>query len=297
MLDWDKLRVFYVVAQTKNITKAGERLNVSQSAISRQITGLEASLKTQLFHRRARGLLLTEQGDILLKTVSEFFQKLALTENALMEVADRPKGVLKVTAAYSFGATWLTSQIKEFSELFPDIRIDLILSDEELNLSLGEANVAIRMYPSKSPDLVQRSLVEIHSSLYASNDYLRIHGVPKNFHDLEQHRIITLMENGQSAHDHYNWLIRRAEREGVKLNVAFNVNNLMAILRAVKGGMGIAVLPDYLVERARHVSRVLEEVQGEPLDAYLVYAEDMKESKRIRAFRHFLQRKLAEYTF
>ncbi len=297
MLDWDKLRVFYVVAQTKNITKAGERLNVSQSAISRQITGLEASLNTQLFHRRARGLLLTEQGEILLKTVSEFFQKLALTENALMEVADRPKGILKVTATYSFGATWLTSQIKEFAELFPDIRIDLILSDEELNLSFGEANVAIRMYPTKSPDLVQRSLVAIQSSLYASNDYLRIHGVPKHFQDLEQHRIITLMENGQSAHDHYSWLARRAERESVKLNVAFNVNNLMSILRAVKGGMGIAVLPDYLVERARHVSRVLEDVQGEPLDAYLVYPLDMKDSKRIRAFRHFLQRKLAEYTF
>jgi DNA-binding transcriptional LysR family regulator len=297
MLDWDKLRVFYVVAQTKNITKAGERLNVSQSAISRQITGLESSLNTQLFHRRARGLLLTEQGEILLKTVSEFFQKLALTENALMEVADRPKGVLKVTSAYSFGATWLTSQMKEFAELFPDIRVDLILSDEELNLSQGEANVAIRMYPTKSPNLVQRSLVAIHSSLYASNDYLRIHGVPKHFQDLEQHRIITLMENGQSAHDHYGWLTRRAEREGVMLNVAFNVNNLMAILRAVKGGMGIAVLPDYLVERARHVSRVLEDVQGDPLDAYLVYPHDMKDSKRVRAFRHFLQRKLAEYTF
>jgi DNA-binding transcriptional LysR family regulator len=297
MLDWDKLRVFYVVAQTKNLTKAGERLNVSQSAISRQITGLESSLKSQLFHRRARGLLLTEQGEILLKTVSEFFQKLTVTENALMEVADRPKGVLKVTASYSFGATWLTSQINEFAELFPDIRLELILSDEELNLGMGEAHVAIRMYPTKSPDLVQRPLIAINSSLYASNDYLRIHGVPKSFADLSQHRIITLMEIGQASHDHYSWLSRRAEREGVALNVAFSVNNLMAILRAVKGGMGIAVLPDYLVERARHVSRLLEEVQGEPLDAYLVYPADMKDSKRIRAFRHFLQRKLAEHTF
>jgi DNA-binding transcriptional LysR family regulator len=297
MLDWDKLRIFYVVAQTKNITKAGDRLNISQSAVSRQITALEASLNTQLFHRRARGLLLTEQGEILLKTVSEFFQKLALTENALMEVADRPKGVLKVTTTYSFGATWLTSQIKEFAELFPDIRIELILSDEELNLSMGEANVAIRMYPSKSPDMVQRSLVSLNSSLYASNDYLRIHGIPKTFEDLKQHRIITLMETGDTSHDHYSWLVRRAEKADVPLNITFSVNNLMAILRAVKAGMGIAVLPDYLVERARHVSRVLEEVNGDPLDTYLVYPADMKESKRIRAFRHFLQRKLAEHTF
>lgn len=297
MLDWDKLRVFYVVAQSKNITKAAERLKLSQSAVSRQVTALESSLNTTLFHRRARGLLLTEQGEILQKTVSDFFQKLSVTENALMEVADRPSGPLKVTTTYSFGATWLTSQIKEFAELFPEIQIELILSDDELNLTMGEANVAIRMYPSKNPDLIQRPLVQIHSSLFASNDYLRIHGIPKRFEDLANHKIIALIDSGHSPNEKFNWLQERAAQEGIPLQVSFSVNNLMSMLRSVKNGMGIAVLPDYIVERARHVSRVIDDVQGEPVDAYLTYPMDMKESKRVRAFRHFIQRKLAESTF
>ncbi|TAE79656.1 MAG: LysR family transcriptional regulator [Alphaproteobacteria bacterium] len=297
MLDWDKLRVFYVVAQTKNITKAGERLNVSQSAVSRQITALEHSLNTPLFHRRARGLLLTEQGEILLKTVSEFFQKLTITENALMEVSDRPKGLLKVTTTHAFGATWLTQQLKEFAELFPEIAIELILDDAELDLSMGEANIAIRMYPSKNPDLVQRPLVTIHSGIYASNDYLRVHGIPKTLADLSEHKIMVYRDAGLGSVEHYNWLQTEAEKQGVPLTINFTVNNVMAMLRAVKNGMGVAVLPDYIVERARHVSRIVDEVQGVPMDAYMVYPSDMRDSKRIRAFRHFLQRKLAEYTF
>ncbi len=297
MLDWDKLRIFYIVAQTKNITKAADRLGGSQSAISRQITTLEHSLNTTLFHRRARGLLLTEQGEILLKTVSEFFQKLTITENALLEVADRPKGRLKVTATYSFGATWLTSQMKEFAELFPDISVELILSDEELNLSMGEANLGIRMYPSRNPDLIQRPLVTIHSSIYASNDYLRVHGIPKTMQDLDSHRVLALNDAGSATPERYHWLAKRAAQEGVELNTVFTVNNLMALLRAVKNGMGIAVLPDYIVERARHVSRILDDVSGEEIDVHLVYPMDMRDSKRIRAFRHFIQRKLAEHTF
>ncbi len=297
MLDWDKLRIFYTVAQTKNITKAGERLDISQSAVSRHITSLEKSLKTTLFHRRARGLLLTEQGEILQKTVSEVFEKLSVAESALSDVAARPRGTLKVTTTYSLGATWLTSQMKEFSELYPEIKVELILSDSELNLNMGEANVAIRMYPTKNPDLIQRPLMSIHSSLFASNDYLRIYGIPKRFKDLAHHRIITLKDSGKSVNDNFNWLYQRANQEGIDLNVTFCVNNLMAILRAVKNGMGIAVLPDYIVERARHVSRIMDDVQGVPVDTYLTYPMDMKDSKRIRAFRHFLERKLADSTF
>jgi DNA-binding transcriptional LysR family regulator len=297
MLDWDKLRIFYIVAQTKNITKASERLGVSQSAVSRQITTLEASLKTSLFHRRARGLLLTEQGEILLKTVSDFFQKLSIAENALMEVEDRPKGVLRVTTTYSFGATWLTSQMKEFGELYPDIRIDLILHDDEVNLNMGEADVAIRMYPTQNPNLIQKPLVTLHSGLYASNDYLRLYNIPKTIEDLSEHRILVLNNRDMKPHEQYRWLLDKAEEKNVHLNICYSVNNLMSLLRAVKSGMGIAVLPDYIMERARHVSRILDEVQSAHIDTYLIYSADLKDSKRIRAFRHFLSRKLSEHSF
>ncbi|MFO1242850.1 MAG: LysR family transcriptional regulator [Rickettsiales bacterium] len=297
MLDWDKLRIFYAVAQTKNITKAGDMLGLSQSAISRQITALEDQLKHPIFHRRARGLLLTEQGELLLRTVSEFVQKLTDTEHALTDLDERPKGTLRVSVPVALGTFWLIPLIKEFNELYPDVHIALMVDDREHDLSAREADVAIRMHPPKQPDLIQRQLITINSSMYASNDYLRVHGVPQSLGDLKNHRIICYTEMSGQLYEGVNWHIRAAKEQGVNVTPYFSVNNMFGILRAVKSGMGIAAMPDYMVLRARHISRVLDGLDGPTNDAYLVYPMDMKNSRRIKAFRSFVERKIAEYVF
>jgi len=174
-MDWDKLRIFYSVAQAQSFTKAGEMLGLSQSAVSRQISALEDKLQVDLFHRHARGLLLTEQGEILYKTTADVFTKLTATENALMESKERPRGPLKVTAPVAFGSMWLSTIMGEFMELYPEIIVSLLVDDRELDLSMREADAAIRLYPAKHPDLIQRHLVTFHNSMYASNDYLRVH--------------------------------------------------------------------------------------------------------------------------
>src|SRR5579883_480449 len=155
-MDWDKLRVFHAVAEAGSFTHAGESLNLSQSAVSRQISALEESLSVPLFHRHARGLILTEQGEALYHTAREVFAKLAMTEAMLSESKDRPKGPLKVTTTVSFGSAWLTPRIREFTDLYPEIQVSLIVDDSELDLSMREADVAIRMSPPRQPDLVQR---------------------------------------------------------------------------------------------------------------------------------------------
>lgn len=297
MLDWDKLRIFYAVAQTKNITKAGDMLGLSQSAVSRQITALEDQLKHPIFHRRARGLLLTEQGEVLLRTVSEFVQKLTDTEHALTDLDQRPTGTLRLAVPVALGTFWLIPLIKEFNELYPEVNIALLVDDRELDLSMREADVAIRMYPAKQPDLIQRQLITINSSLYASNDYLRVYGVPKSLEDLQRHRIIGYTELSGQLHDGVNWHIHQAKQKGLTLTPYFSVNNMYGILRAVKSGMGIAAMPDYMVMRARHISRVLNELDGPSNDAYFVYPADMKNSRRIKTFQGFVERKIAEYVF
>ena len=118
-MDWDKLRVFHAVAEAGSFTHAGEALNLSQSAVSRQISALEESLSVPLFHRHARGLILTEQGDLLYRTAREVFSKLAMTEAMLTESKDRPKGPLKVTTTVAFGSSWLTPRMREFLVLYP----------------------------------------------------------------------------------------------------------------------------------------------------------------------------------
>src|SRR5277367_6558034 len=115
-MDWDKLRIFYAVAEAGSFTHAGDALNLSQSAISRQISALEDSLKVVLFHRHARGLILTEQGEVLYHTARDVFSKLAMTEAQLSESRERPQGPLKVTTTVAFGTLWLAPRIREFLE-------------------------------------------------------------------------------------------------------------------------------------------------------------------------------------
>ena len=109
-MDWDKLRVFHAAAEAGSFTHAGERLNLSQSAVSRQISNLEQSLNVALFHRHARGLILTEQGEVLFSTAREMFSKLATTEALISEGRERPKGNLRITSTVAFGSTWLASK-------------------------------------------------------------------------------------------------------------------------------------------------------------------------------------------
>ncbi|MFN3077851.1 MAG: LysR family transcriptional regulator, partial [Alphaproteobacteria bacterium] len=124
-MDWDKLRIFHAVAVAGSFTHAGEALALSQSAVSRQIGALEESLGVALFHRHARGLILTEQGELLYRTAHDVFAKLALAESRIAESKDRPEGPLAITATVAFGSLWLTPRIREFIELYPDISVSL----------------------------------------------------------------------------------------------------------------------------------------------------------------------------
>ena len=189
-MDWDKLRVFHAVAEAGSFTHAGDTLNLSQSAVSRQISALEEALQVPLFHRHARGLILTEQGEALNRTVREVFAKLAITEALLTESREKPAGRLKVTTTVGFGASWLAPRLQAFLEAYPDVSITLLLDDADLDLAMREADVAIRMHPPKQPDLVQRHLMTIEWQIYASPEYLKKHGVPQRAEDLDAHKLV-----------------------------------------------------------------------------------------------------------
>jgi len=166
-MDWDKIRIFHTVADAGSFTKAGEAMNLSQSAVSRQISALEDDLGTTLFHRHARGLLLTEQGETLYRTAHEVVSKLALTEARLKDSKESPKGDLVITSTVGFGSIWLAPRLAEFVELYPQINVSLITEDRELDLGMREADCAIRLRPPVQGDLIQRKLLTIHHHIYA----------------------------------------------------------------------------------------------------------------------------------
>jgi DNA-binding transcriptional LysR family regulator len=287
VLDWDKLRIFHAVAEAGSFTHAGEMLNLSQSAVSRQISALEESLSIPLFHRHARGLILTEQGEMLDHTTKEMFAKLAFTTAQIRDSKERPQGELRITTTPGLGSIWLTPKIKDFLERYPDIDVSLVLSDDELDISMRQADVAIRLRPPTQPDLVQRSLMEVHYRVYASHGYIKQHGMPHSPEDLDNHRLITYGEGSFPPEDNLNWLTE-AGVSGKGRHPALMVNNIYGIYRAVRSGIGIGALPDYMSEHAIDLVQVLPELQGPSFNTFFVYPEELRNSKRVGVFRDYL---------
>lgn len=297
-MDWDKLRIFHAVAEAGSFTHAGEILNLSQSAISRQVSALEQDLGVALFHRHARGLVLTEQGELLFGTTRDVVQKLASAQAMLTDSTERPRGVLKVTTTVALGSIWLTPRVKQFMELYPDVRLTLLLTDDEMDLGMREADVAIRLNPPTQPDLVQRRLMTMHNHVYAAPEYLKAHGMPQNMRDLSEHTLIIYGEDLRPPTAHVNWLMDGLRRMDVSPANVLKVNNIYGIFRAVQSGIGVAALPDYTVgQSAANLVRILPEHAGPSYDAFFVYPAELRASKRVIVFRDFLLGQISESLF
>jgi len=296
-MDWDKLKVFHAAAEAGSFTHAGEQLGLSQSAVSRQVSALEQELSVALFHRHARGLILTEQGELLYRTAHEVFMKLEAARAKLTDSRERPHGDLKVTTTVGIGVHWLTPRLGEFVDLFPDIRIQLITTDEELDLAMREADVAIRLRQPTQPDLIQRKLFSVRFHAYASPEYLKRFGTPRTIEDLDAHRVLLLGGQIPSYLQPTRWLVEAGRNGKGPRTPHLNINNVLGILRAVQRGLGIGMLPDYLVEENGGLMQLFTESDPITLDAFFVYPEELKSVARVQAFRDFLVSKAQRWTF
>jgi len=296
-MDWEKLKIFHVVADAGSFTHAGETLGLSQSAVSRQISALEQELKVPLFHRHARGLILTEQGELLFRTAHEVFMKLEAARAMLTDSRDKPNGELKVTTAVGLGSFWLTPRLGEFFDLYPDIRIQLLLADEELDLAMRQADVAIRLWQPVQPDLIQRKLFTVHFHAYASADYLKRHGHPRSIEELDKHRLVLIGGPIPSYYERMNWLRDAGRKPGDPRPAALIVSNSVALKVAAEHGVGIATLPDFLAEGSEGLVRLFSETDAQSLDAYFVYAEEMRSVARVQVFRDFLVAKAQRWSY
>ena len=296
-MDWDKIRIFYTVAEAGSFTRAGDDLGLSQSAVSRQVSALERELKAPLFHRHARGLILTEQGDLLHRAARDMRLRLENTRARLEETSERPTGVLKVTTTVGLGSLWLIQRVAEFLDTYPDVQIEMILTNEELDLAMREADVALRLRRPSQPDLIQRRLFTVHFHAYASHDYIKRFGEPKSFAELDDHRILSFGGDQPAYLLSMHWLAK-AGRDGMApRSDHLVVNNIPALRSAVETGAGIAVLPDYAVDGNAKLAIILRDVEMPSLDSYLVYAEEMRNVARVQAFRDFLVSKAQRWSY
>jgi len=296
-LDWDKLRVFHAAADAGSFTHAGEQLGLSQSAVSRQVSALEQELHVTLFHRHARGLVLTEQGELLFRVAHEVLLKLEEVRTKLTDSKDKPDGDLRVTTPVGLGSGWLAPKVNEFLDRYPDIRLQLLLTDEELDLSMREADVALRLHQPSQADLIQRRLFTVHFHVYASPDYLKRYGQPKTVADLDHHRLVTFGQPTPPLLQDLNWLESVGRPAGQPRPSTLKINNAYGLKSAVQRGAGIGVLPDYFVGESAGLLPILLDENMPAFDCYFVYPVELRNSARINAFRDFLLGKAQRWAY
>ena len=252
-MDWDKLRIFHAVADAGSLTHAGDVLHLSQSAVSRQIRALEESLNTTLFHRHARGLILTEQGELLFDATSAMTRRLDTAEARIRDSEEEVFGELRVTTTIGFGSLWLAPRLSKLYEKFPELNIDLMLDERVLDLPMREADVAIRMKEPSQADLIRRRLMTVHMRLYATPEYLAQHGTPDSLDDLSKHRLIYLNTQATQVVAGAS-LVQELLTHDVTSRLT--VNNYFGVLQAMRSNLGIGILPDYVVEDLQDIQRV-----------------------------------------
>ncbi|MCL6229346.1 LysR family transcriptional regulator [Bartonella bilalgolemii] len=297
-LDWNKLRVFHAAAEAGSFTHAAQRLHLSQSAISRQVSALEQDVRVPLFQRHARGLILTEQGEILYRTAHDILMKLENTRLQLSESCEKPTGHLRVTSTFGIGAGWLAEHIPEFLSLYSDMQIQLLFDDEELDLTMRYADCAIRLHQPQQPDLIQRKLFTVHMHVYASENYIANYGKPEKLSELDQHRIISFGEPVPPYLVGLNWLQRAGKSDdSVRVSI-LQINNIISIKNALMHDLGIAVLPDYIVNNDEKLIRLFPDMSDIPsFDTFFCYPVALKNSAKLNVFRDYIFLKARKWSF
>ena len=296
-LDWDKLRIFHAAAEAGSFTHAADVLNLSQSAISRQVASLEQEIGAPLFHRHARGLVLSEQGELLFQTAAEVLKRLEMVRMQLTETREKPTGRLRVTTTVGLGSGWLTERAKEFLELYPELELQLVLDNEEIDLTMRKADAAIRLRQPQQPDLIQRRLFTVHLHVYAAPSYLQRFGTPETVQDLSQHRLITFGEPAPQYLRNLNTLETVGLPDGQSRSSILQINNLMSIKAAIERGIGLALLPDYMIDKNSKLVQVLPEMEMPTFDTYLCYPEQLRNSAKLKVFRDFLISKARTWSY
>ena len=288
-MDWDKLRIFHAVADAGSLTHAGDTLHLSQSAVSRQIRALEEMLNTTLFHRHARGLILTEQGELLFDATRSMNKRLEAAAARIRDSEEEVFGELRVTTTTGFGTLWLAPRLPKLYEKYPDLKIDLMLEERVLDLPMREADVAIRMKEPSQADLIRKRLMSVRMRLYASEAYIAQNGMIQEVSEISNHRLICQSLNSTQVAAGATLVHHLMTYDVPSL---FTVNNYFGVLQGVINDLGIGVLPDYLTEDFPSLIRVLPDLQSGEVPVFLAYPEELRQSKRISAFRDFVQEEI-----
>ena len=289
---WDGINEFISVVETESFTAAAKRLNVSVAHISRQVNQLEDRLGCKLIHRTTRKLRLTEVGDVYYQRARKVLTDLQEADRAVMEMEDKPTGKLRITAPVYYGEYFLAPLVNDFLLQYPQLDLELKLTNETIDLVKEGYDLAIRLGTLDSSSLMCRKLARRTQYLCASPQYLAHHGTPKTLADLVNHRCL-----GGSL-DHWLFLENGKVRNW-RLGSAWSCNSGLALKDAALKGLGIVQLPDYYVQEPLHhgsLVSILENYRLPDDGVWVVYPQNRHLSPKVRLLVDFLVTRLGKQT-
>ena len=271
---------------------------MSQSAVSRQVSALERDLKVVLFHRHARGLVLTEQGELLHRTTSDVISKLHTAETLLSDTTSKPTGELRITAPVGFGTVWLTQRLREFHELYPEIRVELLLNDDQIDIGMRAADVAIwTREPGADRPHPPRCCSQAGCAPSLRPNTSAASARRRRWRSSTGHRIVSYAGQPAQHLTAITW-IETVGRDGKgPREPAFRANSVVALRYAIRSGIGIGMIPDYMTDEQADLVPVLTEIDPPTLPILFVYPEELKSSKKVQVLRDFLVAKARQWKY
>jgi DNA-binding transcriptional LysR family regulator len=282
MFEWDDIRYFLAVARSGSTLAAAGVTGSSQSTVTRRLAALETALDLKLFERLQSGSRLTDQGRALLALAEEADTAMAALGEAAAAARRQLSGVIRFTMAPEGADPIITEPITQFMRRHPGVKIELLLTDEFLDVAAGQADVALRAGPRPTdPELVVRKIVDMVWSGYASPRYLEQHGMPAGYDDLAAHEVIG--GEGQLAETPaLRWLAGKVER------FSLQASSLRGLIGFARAGAGIAMIPDRHGSDQPDLVRCLPLVPEVPTSVWVVTRQDVRRTPHVRAFIDFL---------
>ncbi len=280
----EEARVFIEVVEHKSFTKAADKLNLANSAVSRTVKKLEDKLGVNLLNRTTRQINLTAEGELYFQRMKVILQEMQAAENELHGTQSSPKGLLRIDAATPVVLHLLIPFISVFRQQYPDIILSLVSSETFVNLIERKVDVAIRVGQLTDSSLRARPLLNSYRKIVASPKYLERNGTPKLVEDLNQHTCLTFTEPASLN----TWPLEIKDNELITVTEGISSNSGETLRRLCVNGEGIACLSDFMLDKDIQDGKLVElfndELQPVPLPFHAVYYSDRVVSQRIRVF-------------
>ena len=290
-MDFDSIQTFHSIAETRNITKTAALLKLNKSTISRKLSQLELELGKQLFYKGGKEFSLTPYGDFFLKKTRNFISEIKLIEKVFKREESKTNDTLTISSSHALISTWLTRNLRPFTDLYPNTTIELRAETTEINQIWEHADLALRPYADGHPELKQEWIIQWTLQLYASEEYIKQWGTPASLSELDQHRIILFDELDPLYSETYtHWPLFVGTKFGNQRKPIIKVNSLQGMYNLVKDGIGIGVFernsPLFL---EKPLIPILPDLAHMNIEIYCIYPEDYDNFKSIRNFMNYLK--------